>query len=556
MKLSIIVPVYNEKNTIIDCIERVQAIVLPRGFEKEIIIVDDGSTDGTSEPFEYCPEVPALTSLRGIKIPEIPISYKPRNIAEGKKIRWYDGLGAIKTLVFHRFKRNPYFYIFLLAIIVRLALFFFNLNGADGNLITIIHGQDGYFDLSRNLFFGNGFSINPEPPYFEYSYGVPGYPYFLYFLLWLSGGSYAFTIAVQMILGAFIPVIGMHLTHLLVPFRRAPLIVGILLALAPYQILFSFIFYTETIFTFLFGIFLILFFKFLEHLSLRLAVWSSMFLALSALTRPVVQYYVILVPLFMLWHFRKGITKNLVKKIALFVALFFLVLSPWLYRNHRTFNMIALSGQMPFNLYQVLLPSVLSMANGTSFVLEQQKLPRKAADIFFNTPKSVSSEAINEIKKHPIALIKLSALNGFTFFTHDGMLTFLQASGIQPVSYLSKPAVIMFLTEPVQLMREIWKQLHTSFALVFFARLFWVAVMALFLLGIYALWRWHLLTGAIIFAVLTVFYFMFTTMINGLTVNARFRMPVEPLIFIIAYAGLIFLYQIFKRRFAIDNIKN
>lgn len=47
MKLSIIIPVYNEKATINQIIDRVQAVQLP--IPKEIIIVDDGSTDGTSE---------------------------------------------------------------------------------------------------------------------------------------------------------------------------------------------------------------------------------------------------------------------------------------------------------------------------------------------------------------------------------------------------------------------------------------------------------------------------------------------------------------------------
>jgi glycosyltransferase involved in cell wall biosynthesis len=45
MKISVIIPVYNEKSTITDIIARVRAVDL----EKEIIIVDDGSTDGTSE---------------------------------------------------------------------------------------------------------------------------------------------------------------------------------------------------------------------------------------------------------------------------------------------------------------------------------------------------------------------------------------------------------------------------------------------------------------------------------------------------------------------------
>ena len=48
MKLSIVIPVYNEKNFIREIVERVRIISLP-DVEKEIIIVDDFSTDGTRD---------------------------------------------------------------------------------------------------------------------------------------------------------------------------------------------------------------------------------------------------------------------------------------------------------------------------------------------------------------------------------------------------------------------------------------------------------------------------------------------------------------------------
>ncbi len=48
MRLSIIVPVYNEKNTILELLRKVSAVPL----DKEIIVVDDGSTDGTREMLE------------------------------------------------------------------------------------------------------------------------------------------------------------------------------------------------------------------------------------------------------------------------------------------------------------------------------------------------------------------------------------------------------------------------------------------------------------------------------------------------------------------------
>ena len=48
--LSIIVPVYNEVRTVLAVIERLQAIDLP--VAREIVIVNDGSTDGTQEVLE------------------------------------------------------------------------------------------------------------------------------------------------------------------------------------------------------------------------------------------------------------------------------------------------------------------------------------------------------------------------------------------------------------------------------------------------------------------------------------------------------------------------
>lgn len=55
--LSIVVPVYNEERTIQQVIERIQVSKLPESFEREIIVINDGSSDGTQnllEPFAAC----------------------------------------------------------------------------------------------------------------------------------------------------------------------------------------------------------------------------------------------------------------------------------------------------------------------------------------------------------------------------------------------------------------------------------------------------------------------------------------------------------------------
>lgn len=58
-KLTVLVPVYNEKNSIRALIQQVKKVVLMDDIEKEIIIVDDGSTDGTRK---------ILDSIDGCKI--------------------------------------------------------------------------------------------------------------------------------------------------------------------------------------------------------------------------------------------------------------------------------------------------------------------------------------------------------------------------------------------------------------------------------------------------------------------------------------------------------
>lgn len=75
MKLSVIIPVYNERETILEIISRVQAVSLGDGWEKELIVVDNCSTDGTRD------------LLRTVTLPNVQIVYQPRNLGKGASVR-------------------------------------------------------------------------------------------------------------------------------------------------------------------------------------------------------------------------------------------------------------------------------------------------------------------------------------------------------------------------------------------------------------------------------------------------------------------------------------
>jgi SAM-dependent methyltransferase len=85
MRLSVVIPVFNERRTLPEILRRVQAVAIP----KEILIVDDGSTDGTRE-FLGEMEVELEAARRaGLTDPknEVRIFLQDRNQGKGAALR-------------------------------------------------------------------------------------------------------------------------------------------------------------------------------------------------------------------------------------------------------------------------------------------------------------------------------------------------------------------------------------------------------------------------------------------------------------------------------------
>ena len=71
-------------------------------FKKEIFL----RLNLQENDFAFCPEVTTKISLMNEKIKEIPISYHGRSIKDGKKIRFYDAIRALRTILKYKFFSN------------------------------------------------------------------------------------------------------------------------------------------------------------------------------------------------------------------------------------------------------------------------------------------------------------------------------------------------------------------------------------------------------------------------------------------------------------------
>jgi glycosyltransferase involved in cell wall biosynthesis len=74
MKLSVIICAYNERRTIVKASQQAHTVDLGPGWEKEIIVVDNFSTDGTRE------------ILQSVDLPGVHVIFHPRNLGKSASV--------------------------------------------------------------------------------------------------------------------------------------------------------------------------------------------------------------------------------------------------------------------------------------------------------------------------------------------------------------------------------------------------------------------------------------------------------------------------------------
>lgn len=440
------------------------------------------------------------------------------------------------------FKNKRVLLIFFLAVAVRIFLFVLSFHANHWDLTATISGADGYFEISRNLSLGNGFSTGSEAPFIPNVIRPPLYPFFIAGILYLFRTYWAVA-TVQIMISALIPVLGFGLAQKIFKSNKISFLTALFLAIEPHGIELSYVFMTETLFIFLLFVCLYYLFKYFDNYDSKDIILSSLFLGLATLTRPIVQYLPFFVGFLILWTLRKNI-KTALSHAALLAVVFMLVLSPWLYRNYKLYGTLGLTTQAVYNFYTYLAPSVLAIRHDSPFPIERRGLLGTDYDdnksITFSNSNYFFKKGWNVVKKYPGDLLKSLAITEFTFFTHDnGVPVLFGYAGLSNNYHFPRPPIQTFFESPGRFFAYakqilIAKAIPLSILLV--VRFLWLILTLLFFGGVIRLYRHgrEKITNQQIISIFLVFYFALVSAINGLGINARFRLPVE--IFIFAFA--------------------
>ena len=446
-------------------------------------------------------------------------------------------------------------FIFLIAVIARVFYFGISLN-YQGDLTKTMWAADGYYEVSRNIIEGHGYSADSAPPYTPYSFRPPVYHYFIAGSYFLFGGYWG-VIIFQMLIGSVLPLLAMRISRFVIDSRKIAIGVGVLLALEPYSILFSSILYTETFFTFLFFLSILFLFKYFKEKIFYYSLISA-FLGLTTLVKPTAQYLPVLFALIFIWESRKNLSKKVFIYTGVYVLVFLLTISPWLYRNYREFNVIGISPQQGSALYTVLVPSVLTIENNTSFKQEFNELLNTGVAGPNQTnlvqSKEYAKRAIPILINHPAAFALLSANTALNFFIHDGMLDVLRHVGFTPNERLRKPALFILLSSPVEFFSLIKKFSTTPMVFVLLGRILWIFITVVFFAGVIRYFRHEKITPHVIIALSLVLYFMLTSLVIGLSISARYRMPVNLFIFSFATYEVLSIAALLRKKYSDKDV--
>ncbi len=310
--------------------------------------------------FEWEPEITAKLLRLGFEIKDVPINYYPRNISEGKKIKWYDGVEALWTLLKWRFipigklkeklKTVPVesqnsqlstfskvvkthfnlnlFLILAFLIAIGLRLVFAWPSFEDPLKYLVRPDSNMYLKSAMSLLDHGTYAINGEFT----SFYPPGYPAYIASIFALFGKHPI----LPPLISIFLSCVVMWMTYITAKCftsRGVSILAALLVGLNPTMIAHAPLYLSDTLFLFVISIQLFCFAIFWKKSSTYAFVLSVVLAGLGAWIRPVTLVWII--PAVFMLLIKKDIQWSYKIKMSIISTVLFIgVMMPWCIRNY------------------------------------------------------------------------------------------------------------------------------------------------------------------------------------------------------------------------------
>jgi len=463
----------------------------------------------------------------------------------------------MKMSSFLRKNRKSLIVIFFVAFVFRLVFsipVFINIERAIGP------GSDAknYITLAEHLLSEHEFSVYSGETGYREAARTPGYPLFIAFSYLLSGKWDWLIIVMQCLLDALISLMIFSIGIVLLHSVNAALFAGLLYSVHPHQALYTSQILSETLFTFLITICLTFLIAFLLKKKKILIIISGLLLGIATLTRPISIYFFIPIILIIIIALRTRI-KSALYSVLFFLMAFFLALSPWYVRNYITYHKVFLSTIGNWNIGYYNAAFVISLKEGISLIDAQQKIAEavkrkhdiKEEDYYYVTDnpemcKYVAQYGLKVIRQNPLTYAVLHTAGFVHTFLPSEYAFLYKVIGTEGIKRAEEAGPIVknliansFRARIGSAIKMLFKERFAKFPVWFSIVWLTLSIFELFIYFFAAKGFGYFAKQDKILFLLFLFTILYFSALPGPVGDPRFRVPIEPVIVLLAGAGFL-----------------
>lgn len=458
----------------------------------------------------------------------------------------------------------------------------------------------GYMLLAKNLVEHGAFSLSDTSPYIPSNVRTPGYPLFLA-LIYFIFHSFIPVIFFGAAIAAFTaPLIYLIAREIFPPLDKAPegryltgqaekmaFAAGILTAIEPLGLFLGVSILTEGVFTPILLLSVYFFIKYLKSENLKkpsdkiyfhsfnngsklensYLYLSSFFLAAATLIRPITFYFWPIAIPFIIYHVRNQSRRyvgtadtqthrisNGIKNSAVFIVIFFAVLSPWLVRNKISVGSWQIAGLQGYVFFIDHYGAVLRYLGeaGPLSDIQAKALALTGPDKILTSQGSdtLFKAAVSGIKEHKLVYANVYAKSLISFLVANGYKSFfIDILGI-PAKAPHVPFELFLRFDFKSIFKTMAGMDFIGILIYFGGKIFWIAASGLFFIPfIYLLIKknFKIIKAEIVFIAIIIFYFALITGPTAVS-GGRAKAPINGLIFIFAVFGFYKFLDFFRKK--------